>query len=193
MLRPAAVVALMALWSVSFQQGCQDLKKSVTHLRYYPIRDMRQTVAPDPQRAIWSATTPVVWGAVPDSLSVPTIGADAYASDTSPYDVAGPRLVAPTSTDGSVARGDSLFHTICWSCHGKTLAGDGPVAAKLAVSGAIPTDLLGESTRGRTDGMIYMYMRHGGALMPSYGNVLSSRDAWSLVHYIRHMQKASPR
>ena len=40
---------------------------------------------------------------------------------------------------------------------------------------------------------MYMYMRHGGAVMPSYGNALSSRDGWDLVNYIRHMQKVSPR
>ena len=190
MLRPVAFAALLALWSVSVQQGCNDLKRAVTHLRYYPIRDMRQTVAPDPQRMIWSETKPVVWPAVPDSLSVPTIGADAYAYDMPPYEATAARLVAPPSSDMSVAHGDSLFHVICWTCHGKTMAGDGPVTTKGMVP---PPDLLAEGTRGRTDGFMYMYMRHGGALMPSYGNVLSSRDAWSLVHYIRHMQKTSPR
>ena len=189
MLRPVAVLGLLALWSVSFQQGCDDLKRSVTHFRYYPIRDMRQTVAPGPQRMIWSEREPVVWGGVPDSLSVPTIGRDVYDTDTAPYDVAAPKLVAPPSTDASVAHGDTLFHTICWTCHGKTLMGDGPVSPKFV----LPPDLLAEGTRGRTDGFMYMYMRHGGAIMPSYGNVLSSRDAWSLVHYIRHMQKVSPR
>jgi len=98
--------------------------------------------------------------------------------------------VAPPATDATVAHGDSLFHTICWTCHGKTMVGDGPVTAKGMIP---PPDLLAEGTRGRTDGFMYMYMRHGGAIMPSYGNVLSSRDAWSLVHYIRHMQKTSPR
>jgi mono/diheme cytochrome c family protein len=175
-----AVLALIALWSSSFHQGCQDLKKSVTHLSYYPTRDMRQTIAIKPQSSTWGT---------PDSLSVPTIGRDPYVDDTAPYDVASAKLVAPPATEASVARGDSLFHTICWSCHGKTLAGDGPVSAKFIP----PPDLLGESTRGRTDGFMYMYMRHGGAVMPSYGNILSSRDAWSLVHYIRHMQKVSPR
>jgi len=42
MLKPALFLGLVALWSVSFQQGCQDLQKAVTHLTYYPIRDMRQ-------------------------------------------------------------------------------------------------------------------------------------------------------
>lgn len=180
MLRTLALLGLLALWSASFQQGCKDVKQSVTHWRYYPIRDMRQSIAILPQRTTWGA---------PDSLSVPTIGRDPYPDDIAPYDVAAPKMIAPPSTDASVARGDSLFHTVCWTCHGKTLAGDGPVSSKFIP----PPDLLGESTRGRLDGFIYMYMRHGGAVMPSYGNVISSRDAWDIVHYIRHMQKVSPR
>ena len=108
MLRPLAAMAFMALWSVSAQQGCNDLKKSVTHLSYYPIRDMRQTIAPDPQRMIWSEKGPVVWGAVPDSLSVPTIGVDAYAAAATPYDAV--ELAPPVRA--SIATG-RLFHTIC--------------------------------------------------------------------------------
>lgn len=180
MLKPVAFLALLALWSASFQQGCEDTKKSLTHLSYYPIRDMRQTVAVGVQRTTWGA---------PDSLTVPSIGRDPYRDDMAPYDVAAPKMVAPASDDASVARGDSLFHTVCWTCHGKTLIGDGPVTAKFIP----PPDLLAEGTRQRSDGYIYMYMRHGGAIMPAYGNALSSRDAWSIVHYIRHMQKVSPR
>ena len=190
MLKPIALIALLALWSASFQQGCEDTKKALTKLSYYPIRDMRQTIAVDPQRDPASAYgTKVRWEAVPDSLSVPTIGKDPYLPDIGNYEAIGQALKAPQSTDASVAHGDSLFNIVCWSCHGKTLIGDGPVSAKFVP----PPDLLAEMTRQRTDGYLYMYMRHGGALMPSYGNVLSSRDAWSLVHYIRHMQKVSPR
>lgn len=191
MVKPVAFLALLALWSASFQQGCEDTKKSLTHLSYYPIRDMRKTVAVSPQRIAWGSSDTLrfrQWGA-PDSLNVPAHGADAYRFDTAPYDIAGAKLVAPASTEASVARGDSLFHVVCWTCHGKTMVGDGPVTAKFIP----PPDLLGESTRGRTDGYIYMYMRHGGAIMPSYGNALSSHDAWSLVHYIRQQQKVSPR
>lgn len=180
MLKPIAILALIALWSVSFQQGCSDVKKSLTHLNYYPIRDMRQTIVMDPQRSTWGA---------PDSLSVPIQGRDAYRDDPVPYEVAGAKLLAPPSTDASVARGDSLFHTVCWSCHGKTMMGDGPISALFVP----PPDLLAEGTRGRSDGFLYMYMRHGGAIMPAYGNLLTTHDAWSLVHYIRLMQTTSPR
>jgi cytochrome c553 len=180
MVKPIAFIALIALWSASFQQGCEDVKKSLTHLAYYPVRDMRHTVAVGIQRTTWGS---------PDSLTVPSIGVDTYRHDTAPYEIAGAKMIAPPSTEASVARGDSLFHTICWSCHGKSLAGDGPISAKYIP----PPDLLAEQTRNQKDGYLYMYMRHGGAVMPSYGNALSAHDAWSLVHYIRHMQKVSPR
>lgn len=189
MIKPLAIVGLLALWSVSFQQGCQDLQKSLTRWTYYPIRDMRQTVVLDPQRDAWSQAGPVRWSMVPDSLSVPTMGRDAYFAEAIPYDVSAVRMVAPAPTEASIAHGDSLFRTICWTCHGKTLIGDGPVAAKFVP----PPDLLAQMTRERTDGFMYRYIRSGGAIMPAYGHMLSTHDAWSLVHYIRDMQRKSPR
>ena len=189
MLKLGAIVGLLALWSVSFQQGCQDVTKALTHLTYYPIRDMRQSVAMDIQRDAWSAAGPVRWSQGPDSLSVPTIGRDAYFLESVPYDVSSARLKAPEATEASIAHGDSLFHTICWTCHGKTLMGDGPVSAKFVP----PPDLLAQMTRERPDGFMYRYIRHGGAIMPAYGQMMSAHDTWSLVHYIRNMQKVSPR
>jgi mono/diheme cytochrome c family protein len=91
--------------------------------------------------------------------------------------------------DSAVVRGDSLYHTFCWTCHGMTMVGDGPVAQQFMP----PPDLLAQTTRERTDGYLYMYMRHGGVVMPAYGNALSSRDAWDIVHYLRSMQQSSPR
>jgi mono/diheme cytochrome c family protein len=189
MLRAKLILGLIALWSVSFQQGCRDLKSSLTHLTYYPIRDMRQTIVIDPQRGdpMRPKLTPFVG---PDSLAVPTMDTDRWMSEA-PYEMADQHVQAPAVAimDSSIARGDTLFHNFCWTCHGMTMAGDGPVAAQFMP----PPDLLAEATRKRTDGYIYMYMRHGGVVMPSYGNALSSHDAWDIVHYIRSMQKASPR
>ena len=189
MLRTRLLLGVIMLWSVSAQQGCQDLKKSLTHLGYYPIRDMRQTVVLDPQRA--DPTHPKwITSRAPDSLAVSNIDTDRYMGEF-PYDLANKNLMAPAEAklDSAVVRGDTLFHTFCWTCHGMKMAGDGPVAAQFMP----PPDLLAEATRKRTDGFIYMYMRHGGVVMPSYGNALSSRDAWDIVHYVRSMQKSSPR
>ncbi len=183
------LVGLLALWSASFEQGCKDAQRSLTHFEYYPIRDMRRSIVLDPQQVDPVTGLPTN-ARGPDSLSVPTIGRDVYFADPAPYEIAGAKLKNPIATSaGSVARGDSLFRTICSTCHGSSMAGDGPVAAKFIP----PPDLLAENSRGRTDGFIYMYIRHGGAIMPSYGNATTQQDGWDLVNYIRHMQKTSPR
>ena len=189
MLKPIAFIGLIALWSASFQQGCEDAKKSLTHLKYYPIRDMRQTIVIDPQRRDPTHPDWMTFNG-PDSLAVPTIDVDRWVADA-PYEGVEKFVFMPAEpqVDSAVVRGDTLFHSFCWTCHGMTMKGDGPVAAQFMP----PPDLLAEATRNRSDGFIFMYMRHGGVVMPSYGNALSAHDAWDIVHYIRSMQKASPR
>lgn len=188
MLRPALLLGVIALWSASFQQGCEDVRKSLTHWTYYPIRDMRQTVAIDPQRYDPTNGKWVTFRA-PDSLSVPTIGRDRWVGQP-PYDDTAPRIHDPYEvTEASITRGDTLFRTVCSPCHGKTMLGDGTVAPSFMP----PPDLLAEPTRNRSDGFIYSYVRHGGFVMPAYGNALSAHDAWDVIHYLRHMQKVSPR
>jgi mono/diheme cytochrome c family protein len=189
MLRGRILLGVIALWSVSAHQGCQDLKKSLTHLSYYPIRDMRQTIAIDPQRRDFNDPKWQTFNG-PDSLAVPTIDVDRWVADA-PYTDVEKHVFMPAEPNeaAAVVRGDTLFHNFCFTCHGMTMAGDGPVAPMFMP----PPDLLAEATRKRADGFIYMYMRHGGVVMPSYGNALSAHDAWDIVHYIRHMQKVSPR
>src|SRR5262245_58671698 len=59
----------MTLWAgATMSHGCKDARSSLTHLDYYPIRDMRRTVAVLPQK---------VWLQVPDSLTVPVSGREA--------------------------------------------------------------------------------------------------------------------
>lgn len=171
----AAVLTLFAV--PSFQQGVKDAVNSLTHLSYYPIRDMRKSVAPAAQKGIYRP---------PDESSVPTTGKE-IAIDR---DIAGETLRNPVpASEASVAHGDSLFKKLCVPCHGRSLAGDGPVAAQFMP----PPDLLGQQTRDRKDGFIYSYIRHGGVVMPSYGFQVSAEEAWHLVNFIRHHQKATPR
>ncbi len=187
-LRWVTLAAFLATLSISVQQGCADLKQSLTHLAYFPLRDMRQTIVIDPQRGDPLANWKSAYRS-PDSLAVPTVGRDMYV-DEAPYDLSAAKLVNPIPpTPESVVRGDSLFHRVCTPCHGRTMAGDGPVAASFMP----PPDLLAQMTRERKDGYIYQYMRHGGVVMPSYGNAVSSHDAWDILNYIREQQRTSPR
>lgn len=182
------VLTMMA--ATTFQQGCADVQRSWTHLDYYNIRDMRHTVVINPQKVSLRA---------PDTLSMPMTGRDTDLDylrnpDHMAVDLAtqmGDRMRDPGAAlmDSSVARGERKFMKTCVPCHGPKMMGDGTVAALFMA----PPDLLAEATRNRKDGYIFSYIRHGGMVMPAYGAQVTAEEAWDLIHYIRHMQKASPR
>ena len=180
-----AVVAVVAMaGSASVQKGCGHVRTSFTHLDYYPIRDMRQTVVIDPQK---TSLRP------PDSLSVPVTGREwmpAHDDLLVNREAIGRRFLPTRAADDSaLAQGERLFGRTCTPCHGTTMKGDGPVAARFMP----PPDLLGATTRARSDGYIYTYIRYGGPIMPKYGHTLTVDQTWAVIHYLRSQQKANPR
>jgi mono/diheme cytochrome c family protein len=88
------------------------------------------------------------------------------------------------SSEASVASGRQNYKTFCAPCHGPEGKGGttGPVAAKF-----IPTPDLtnADLQKQRTDGYWHSYIVAGGAVMPSYGEALSSQEAWHIVNYLR--------
>lgn len=97
-----------------------------------------------------------------------------------------PNPVRPTTA--SVATGRARFQTFCVPCHGSEAKGGttGPVATKF-----IPTpDLTNpELQKQRTDGYWHSYIVTGGAVMPSYGEALSSEEAWDIVNFLRTLAR----
>jgi len=84
----------------------------------------------------------------------------------------------------SIALGRDRFATFCTPCHGPEAKGGvtGPVATKFIP----PPDLSNaELQRQRTDGYWHSYIVVGGAVMPSYGEALSSQEAWHVVNFLR--------
>jgi len=181
MLKAGAALILLAVLTMfstaTVSRGLRNLNTAVTHLSYFDKRDMRSTVAFVPQKGVMRP---------PDTLSVPVTGKD-FQTDRAVLEATF-RNPEPMS-DSSVARGQRKFLKTCIPCHGKSMAGDGPVAAKFVP----PPDLLGPQTRQRRDGFIYSYIRHGGAIMPSYGAQVTAQEAYDLINFIRHQQQASPR
>jgi mono/diheme cytochrome c family protein len=88
------------------------------------------------------------------------------------------------ATESSLAIGRQQFQTFCTPCHGPEAKGGttGPVATKF-----IPTPDLtnAELQKQRTDGYWHSYIVAGGAVMPAYGEALSSQEAWHIVNYLR--------
>ena len=88
------------------------------------------------------------------------------------------------TSEPSVAIGKGHFATFCVPCHGPEAKGgvSGPVATKFVP----PPDLTNAALqRARTDGYWHSYIMAGGAVMPSYGEALSSTEAWHMVNYLR--------
>ena len=93
-----------------------------------------------------------------------------------------PNPVKPTPE--SIALGKERFETFCVPCHGPEAKGgvSGPVALKFVP----PPDLTNAAFQGgRTDGYWHSYIMVGGAVMPAYGEAMSSHEAWSVVNYLR--------
>jgi mono/diheme cytochrome c family protein len=90
------------------------------------------------------------------------------------------------ATESSLAIGRQHYQTFCVPCHGAEAKGGttGPVATKF-----IPTPDLtnAELQKQRTDGYWHSYIVAGGAVMPSYGEALSSQEAWHIVNYLRSL------
>jgi mono/diheme cytochrome c family protein len=95
-----------------------------------------------------------------------------------------PNPVKPTAA--SVATGKERFAVFCGPCHGSEAKGgvSGPVATKFIPA---PDLTNAELQRQRTDGYWHSYIMVGGAVMPAYGEALSSQEGWHIVNYLRSL------
>lgn len=92
--------------------------------------------------------------------------------------------VAPTPS--SLARGELIWGQYCIVCHGPTGRGDGTVVPKFVP----PPDLMQESSLQRSDGYLYAVLRQGRGIMPRYGDKIRGADRWTVVNYLRQLQRA---
>ncbi len=91
-------------------------------------------------------------------------------------------------SDASVAIGREHFTTFCAPCHGAE--GKGGVTGLVATKFIPPPDLTNpELQKQRTDGYWHSYIVAGGAVMPAYGEALSSQEAWHVVNFLRALAK----
>lgn len=97
-----------------------------------------------------------------------------------------PNPVKPS--DASVAIGREHYTTFCAPCHGAD--GKGGVTGPVATRFIPPPDLTNvEFQKQRTDGYWHSYIVVGGAVMPAYGEALSSQEAWHIVNFLRSLAK----
>jgi len=130
----------------------------------------------------------------PTGLMEPQPGTVAVAQDTYPYaqneaDRAGAELVNPLKpTPEVIEHGRFVFEHVCIACHGPTGAGDGHVTALFPK----PPSLMTQKVRDWPDGQLFHRPMRGQNSMPSHARQVDATDVWSVIHYIRQMQKVEP-
>ncbi len=79
---------------------------------------------------------------------------------------------------GDPASGKTVYEKNCQGCHGKTGGGVGGATPSLADAGRMAA---------KTDAEIFETVTSGraGTGMPAWGKILSERDRWNVVAYIR--------
>ena len=112
----------------------------------------------------------------------------------------GQGLDNPLEVNGQVSdevlqTGARMFSVYCATCHGVEGGGGAPVADTTNHPGrypAGPPKLAGDgnSSALRSDGYIFLTIRNGGAIMPSYSYAMSDEEIWSVISYIRTLPKA---
>jgi mono/diheme cytochrome c family protein len=124
----------------------------------------------------------------------PQPGTVAVADTPYPYaqneaDRAGAELVNPLQpTPEVLAHGRFVYENVCITCHGPKGAGDGHVTALFPK----PPSLMTQKVRDWPDGQLFHRPMRGQNSMPSHSRQVDQNDSWSVVLWIREMQKTEP-
>jgi mono/diheme cytochrome c family protein len=100
-------------------------------------------------------------------------------------------MQAPASTPASVALGQTMYQTYCSPCHGSDGVNLGAVAQPGRFPGVVPLAGAAGIAKLRSDPWIYLTIRNGGAVMPSYSWAMSDEEMWAVVHYVRTLNGAA--
>lgn len=102
-------------------------------------------------------------------------------------------------TEAGLQTGMELYNIYCGICHGESGDGLGYLvreanAAQGIVAGvypAAPANLVQDTFVNTSPGRIYHAIMHGKNVMGPYGDKLSYRERWEVIHYIRSLQAKS--
>jgi mono/diheme cytochrome c family protein len=200
MLNPRFGRPLIAALALMTLAGCKPLDDVAVLVFGRSMRDQRSfdpyenpRGAPENSVAFASANYPAAPGEVnlgqPEGVDVPPftqldlgtpgVGAPAIQGLVNPMD----------PNDGvSMARGEEIYLRFCVVCHGP----DG-VGANAYIADKHPLlpvyNVSGEQVAAYSDQYLYAMIRVGRGLMPEYGSRITHFDRWSVVNYVRQLQR----
>jgi mono/diheme cytochrome c family protein len=99
-------------------------------------------------------------------------------NDINPY-----KLTASNSAS-MMTNGKELFTAMCQHCHGEKGDGNGPMVTSGAYVG-VPNYA---TLTALSDGQLYYSIYYGKNMMGAHNSLLSKKEIWTLVHYVRQFQ-----
>ncbi len=87
-----------------------------------------------------------------------------------------------------VTRGEQVYTTMCLSCHGAELRGDGPASVGMEPP---PADFSQQHTMVHAEEDLLYWLRNGiqGSAMPAFGDTLSDQEMLEVLSYIQNRQQ----
>ncbi|HTQ80185.1 MAG TPA: c-type cytochrome [Thermoanaerobaculia bacterium] len=111
-----------------------------------------------------------------------------YAATPEDAERAGRELQDPFApTPEVLVRGEAVYRTFCWVCHGETGQGDGPIIPKFPN----PPSYTSDRVRALPEGRIFHIITRGSGLMPAYATQISPEDRWKVVRYVERLRAAT--
>jgi len=111
-----------------------------------------------------------------------------YAATPEEAERAGRELIDPfPPTPEVLAKGEHVYRTFCWVCHGETGQGDGPIIGKFPN----PPSYTSDRVKALPEGQIFHVITRGTGLMPAYATQISPEDRWKAVRYVQKLQHGS--
>jgi mono/diheme cytochrome c family protein len=94
-----------------------------------------------------------------------------------------------TDSSAIISRAKSVYNGTCSLCHGGNGKGATDIGQNLFPTAA---DLTGPNATRMSDGSLYWIIGNGLSFvgMPAFGTLLSEKDLWGVVQYVRALQKA---
>lgn len=99
---------------------------------------------------------------------------------------ANPLEFFPEKRQYILSRGKNRYEAFCTPCHNYDGQGNGAVVKRGFQN---PPNLRDSVTKAKTDAHIFHIISAGQNIMNGYADKIKPNDRWTIVHYIREMQK----
>lgn len=185
--RSAGITAVVAAVATLTLVGVLAASRDPRHapLRYAP--DMTTSPAADSYDPALRQPHPVT-GTVHREPQAPRYDATEAGAQRAARELAMPVQVAAAGAE-TVRRGAEIYAGYCRTCHGIDGHGDGPTIRR---GFQLPPSVLTQKARDTPDGRMFHVLTYGQNLMPPHAAQLSADDRWTVIFYLRELQRHHP-